>query len=283
MKQRGNQHPKPHLPLEGIRIISAEQVVTGPCCSMILADRGAEVIKIEQPEIGDYLRGEDIIPPWRLEKDGKRMGQEFFAFNRNKKSITLNLKTAEGQEIFKKLVPTADVFLENMRPGTLERWGLSRAELREINPGLIHVVISGFGLTGPYRNWPAFDPIIQGMIGLADRVGAEDGPPYLLPLSFSDVLTSVPTAYAIAEALFVRERTGEGAFIDMSMYDCGIFFNEREMRYYAFNKELQPRGKDVATCYGVFQAGDGRYLTFYTGGVICACRRQARLFLVTSL
>ena len=266
MKQKGNKNPKPDMPLKGIRVVSIEQIVTGPCCSMVLADRGAEVIKIEQPGAGDPLRGGGPLPPWILEKDGKKMSQEFFAFNRNKKSITLNLKTPEAQEIFKKLVRTADVLIENLRPGTVERWGVDRRELRKINPGLIHVVISGFGLTGPYRNWPAFDPIIQGMGGLADRLGMEDGPPCLLPLSFSDLLTSVPTAYAIAEALFVRERTGEGAYIDMSMYDCSIFFNEREMRYYSFNRELQPRGRDEATCYGVFRAGDGRYLSFYVAG-----------------
>ena len=230
---------------------------------MILADRGAQVIKVEQPGTGDPMREPKALPPWRVERDGKSMSQEFFQYNRNKKSITLNLKTREAQEILKKLVRTADVFIENLRPGVVEKWGINRRELREINPGLIHVVISGFGLTGKYSNWPAYDPIIQGMAGLADRLGMENGPPCLAPLGFSDLLTSVPTAYAIMEALFVRERTGEGALIDMSMYDCAIFFNEREMRYYTFNKELQPRGRDIYAPYGVFRAGDGRYLSFY--------------------
>ena len=101
------------------------------------------------------------------------------------------------------------------------------------------------------------------MAGLADRLGVESGPPCLAPLGFSDLLTSVPTVCAIAEALFVRERPGAGAFIDMSMYDCAIFFNKREMRYYTFNKEIQPRGRDVYAPYGVFRAGDGRYLSSY--------------------
>ena len=263
MKQRNNHSPKPRLPLEGITVLSVEQVVTGPFCSMLLADRGAQVIKVEQPGTGDPMREPKALPPWRVERDGKSMSQEFFQYNRNKKSITLNLKTREAQEILKKLIRTADVFIENLRPGAVEKWGIDRRELREINPRLIHVVISGFGLTGKYSNWPAYDPIIQGMAGLADRLGAENGPPCLAPLGFSDLLTSVPTAYAIAEALFVRERTGEGAYIDMSMYDCAIFFNEREMRYYAFNKEIQPRGRDVYAPYGVFRAGDGRYLSFY--------------------
>lgn len=263
MKERASQNSKPRLPLEGITVISVEQIVTAPFCTMILADRGAKVIKIEQPGAGDPMREAKALPPWRVEKDGKSMSQEFFQYNRNKKSITLNLKTREAQEIFKKLIRSADVFIENLRPGTVERWGIDRGELRRINPRLIHVVISGFGLTGPYSNWPAYDPITQGMGGLADRLGMENGPPCLAPLAFSDLLTSVPTAYAIAEALFVRERTREGAFVDMSMYDCTIFFNEREMRYYAFNKELQPRGRDVYAPYGVFQAGDGQYLSFY--------------------
>ncbi len=230
---------------------------------MLLADRGAQVIKVEQPGLGDPMREPKALPPWRVERDGKSMSQEFFQYNRNKKSITLNLKTREAQEILKKLIRTADVFIENLRPGAVEKWGIDRRELREINPRLIHAVISGFGLTGKYSTWPAYDPIIQGMAGLADRLGTENGPPCLAPLGFSDLLTSVPTAYAIAEALFVRERTGEGAFIDMSMYDCAIFFNEREMRYCAFNKEIQPRGRDVYAPYGVFRAGDGRYLSFY--------------------
>jgi len=256
-------NPKPRLPLEGITVLSVEQVVTGPFCSMILADRGAQVIKVEQPGTGDPMRESKALPPWRVERDGKSMSQEFFQYNRNKKSITLNLKTREAQEVLKKLVLTADVFIENLRPGAVEKWGIDRKDLREINPGLIHVVISGFGLTGKYSNWPAYDPIIQGMAGFADRLGVENGPPCLAPLGFSDLLTSVPTAYAIAEALFVRERTGEGAYIDMSMYDCAIFFNEREMRYYTFNKELQPRGRDIYAPYGIFRAGDGRYLSFY--------------------
>ena len=263
MREKNDHNPRPHLPLEGITVVSVEQVVTAPFCTMILADRGAKIIKIEQPGVGDPMREAKAPPPWRVEKEGKSMSQEFFQYNRNKKSITLNLKTREAQAILKKLIRTADAFMENLRPGVVEGWGINRRELREINPRLIHVVISGFGLTGPYSNWPAYDPVIQGMGGLADRLGMEDGPPCLAPLAFSDVLTSVLTAYAIAEALFVRERTGEGAFIDMSMYDCTIFFNEREMRYYALNKELQPRGRDVYAPYGVFRAGDGRYLSFY--------------------
>lgn len=263
MVKKGEHNPKLRLPMEGVTVVSVEQIVTAPFCTMMLADRGAEVIKIEQPGTGDPMREARARPPWRVEKDGKSMSQEFFQYNRNKKSITLNLKTPEAQEILRKLIRAADVFIENLRPGTVERWGIDRRELRRINPRLIHVVISGFGLTGPYSSWPAYDPITQGMGGLADRLGMEDGPPCLAPLAFSDLLTSVPTAYAIAEALFVRERTGEGALIDMSMYDCTIFFNEREMRYYAFNKELQPRGRDIHAPYGVFRAGDGRYLSFY--------------------
>jgi CoA:oxalate CoA-transferase len=263
MKQKGERNSKPRMPLEGVTVVSVEQVVTAPFCSMMLADRGAKVIKIEQPGLGDPMREAKAHPPWRVEKDGKSMSQEFIQYNRNKKSITLNLKTREAQEILKKLIRTADVFIENLRPGAVERWGIDRRELRRINPRLIHVVISGFGLTGPYRNWPAYDPIIQAMGGLADRLGMEDGSPCLAPLAFSDLLTSVPTAYAIAEALFTRERTGEGAFIDMAMYDCTIFFNEREMRYYALNKELQPRGRDVYAPFGIFRAGDGRYVSFY--------------------
>jgi len=263
MKQKSDKNSRPRMPLEGIKVISVEQIVTAPFCTMILADRGAEVIKIENPGLGDPMREAKAPPPWREEKDGKNMSQEFFQYNRNKKSITLNLKDHEAQEILKGLIRTADVFIENLRPGAVEKWGVNRKELRQINPRLIHAVISGFGLTGPYRNWPAYDPVMQGMGGLADRIGTEDGAPCLVPLAFTDLLTSVPTAYAIAEALFIRERTGEGAFIDMSMYDCTIFFNEREMRYYTFNQELQPRGRDIYAPYGVFRAGDGKYLSFY--------------------
>jgi CoA:oxalate CoA-transferase len=263
MKQRADRNERPRMPLEGVRVVSLEQIVAGPCCSMILADRGAEVIKIEQVGTGDPTRGSGHLAPWYLEKDGKRMSQEYFEYNRSKKSVTLNLQTQDGQEILKRLIKTADVFIENLRPGVMKKWGIERKELKELNPRLIHCVISGFGLTGPYANWPALDPVVQALGGFADRLGAEEGPPCLAPLGFSDMLTSLFAAFAIAEALFLRGKTQEGAFVDISMYDCVVFFSERSIRYYAFNNALQPRGKDVYSAYGIFRAGDGRYLSFY--------------------
>jgi len=245
------------LPLKDIRIVSLEQWVAGPFCTQMLADRGAEVIQVEPPEGSSFRHVQ--LPK---EKAGKKMSQAFLEYHRNKKSVTLNLKTDKDRGVFKKLIKTADVFLCNLRPGLLEEWGLGYDDLRRVNPKLIYASITGFGHEGPYAKWPGSDPVIQSMGGLASRLGDPDSPPHLAPLGFSDIIASVHMAYAIVEELFNRERIDleqyDGQYIDLSLYECTVAFSERELSYYSFNKELQPRGRDNFAVTGFFEAGDGK-------------------------
>lgn len=252
-------------PLEGIRVLALEQYIAGPDCTMWLADNGAEVIKIERPAVGDPRRNyEPIVAD---EKGNKAYGG-FMVFNRNKKSCTLNLQTEQGKKTFRELVRHADVIVENMAPGTLERLGLGYKDLNEINPRLIYAAISGFGrlkeFEGPYAKWPAFDPAIQAMSGIMDQIGVEDGPPQWGFPGLADIFTGVVTGYSIALALFMREKTGEGQFIDSSMYDSLVSLNEMGIMFYTFSKIIAKRGGLLRyqAPAGVYKVKDDKYIAF---------------------
>lgn len=204
-------------PLDGIRIIDLTAVISGPLATMMLADQGAEVIKVENPTGGDFTR-----------QAANRQGgfsASFLNNNRNKKSVALNLKEQRGLEALLELVATADVLIQNFRPGVIERMGLGEDDLRRVAPNLIMVSISGFGDTGPYAQRPVYDPLIQGLSGLATvQAGADQRRPQLVRTILPDKVTGITAAQAITAALFARERTGESQHVRLSMLDATVAF-----------------------------------------------------------
>ncbi len=201
--------------LEGIRVLDLTNVLAGPFCTLHLALCGAEVIKVENPGEGDLARKLGNVPA--LNK--QMMGTSFLAQNANKKSITLNLKKEEGKEIFRKLVKTAHVVVENFRPGVMKRLGFSYEELSKINPRIIYCAISGFGQTGPDSKKPAYDQIVQGLSGVMAINGDETLNPLRCGFPVCDTVGGLNAAFAIMGALFYREKTGKGQFIDIAMLD----------------------------------------------------------------
>ena len=203
------------LPLQGIRVLDLTRMVAGAYCSMILADLGAEVIKIEQPKVGDdtrqwgppFIKGESVY---------------FFCMNRNKKSLTLDLRKDKGKEIFRALVGKADVVLENFRTGTMEKYGLGYKTLKTLKPDLIYCSITGFGLSGPYKNRPGTDPILQAMGGIFALVGEADGKPYRIALPIVDMSSGLYAHGAILAALIARSQDKQSHFIEISLLDNAL-------------------------------------------------------------
>jgi CoA:oxalate CoA-transferase len=201
--------------LKDIKVLDLTNVLAGPFATLHLALCGAEVIKIETPGSGDLARKLGNVP----DLNKKNMGTSFLAQNSNKKSITLNLKDNKAKEIFKKLVRVSDVVVENFRPGVMERLGLSYKILSEINPGIIYCAISGFGQTGPDAFKPAYDQIIQGLSGTMAINGDERLNPLRCGFPVCDTIGGINAVYSIMVALYHREKTGEGQFIDVAMLD----------------------------------------------------------------
>ena len=203
-------------PLHGIRIVDLTSMISGPIATMLLADQGADVIKVEPPA-GDLVRF--------LGAGKNGISGTFLSSNRNKRSVVLDLKTAKGVELLKELVKTADVFVQNFRPGAVERMGISEKVLREVKPDLIYVSISGFGETGPYSHKRVYDPVIQALSGLAAiQADRETGRPKMVRTIVPDKLTAVTASQAITAALFARERSGIGQHVKLSMLDAMISF-----------------------------------------------------------
>ncbi|HQR46861.1 MAG TPA: CaiB/BaiF CoA-transferase family protein [Thermoanaerobaculia bacterium] len=201
--------------LDGIRVLDLTNVLSGPFATLHLALLGAEVVKIENPKDGDLARKLGNVP--KLNKE--LMGTSFLAQNANKKSVTLNLKAPKGREVFRKLVATADVLVENFRPGVTARLGLSYEELAKLNPRLVYCAISGFGQTGPDADKPAYDQIIQGLSGTMAVNGDERLNPLRCGFPVCDTVGGLNAAFAIMAALYHRERTGEGQMIDVALLD----------------------------------------------------------------
>jgi formyl-CoA transferase len=202
-------------PLAGIRVLDLTRVLAGPYCTMFLGDLGAEVVKVEQPGVGDDTRGWG--PPF--------VGGEsayFLCINRNKKSITVDLKRQEGIDLVGRLAGFADVLIENFRPGTMERLGLGEKDLRAINPRLIYASLSGFGADGPMRDAPGYDLIIQAWGGLMSITGAPDGEPTKVGVAIMDLVAGLMLGKAIAAALFAREKIGVGQKIDTSLLEAEV-------------------------------------------------------------
>lgn len=201
--------------LENIRVLDLTNVLSGPFCTLHLALLGAEVIKIEIPDAGDLARKLGNYPKYNKEL----MGTSFLAQNANKKSLTLNLKHEEGKKIFLKLLETADVLVENFRPGVMARLGFSWETVEKINPRIVYCAISGFGQTGPDAHKPAYDQIIQGLSGVMDVNGDERLHPLRSGFPICDTVGGLNAAFAVMAALYYRERNGEGQFIDIALID----------------------------------------------------------------
>ncbi len=255
-----DQSARASRPLSGIRVIALEAFVAGPLATMFLADAGAEVIKVESPGVGEPAR---LLGPFTTGERGEREGAYFGRLNRDKKSVTVNLKAPAGRQILHRLIGAADVFLTNLRPDAVEKLGLSYAALRDAHPRLVYVAISGFGhrdlLPSPYSNWPAFDMLAQGLGGLMDQVGMPDGPPTWLGIPLGDLYPGTLAAYGAMLALFQRLATGRGQLVDVAMYDAMMLLNERSVVQYAVTKEVPRRGSghDLFAPYGPFKTKDG--------------------------
>jgi crotonobetainyl-CoA:carnitine CoA-transferase CaiB-like acyl-CoA transferase len=213
-------------PLDGIRVIDLTRVLAGPFCTMLLGDMGADVIKIEEPGTGDDSRGWAPIV-------GEGLSSYFLGVNRNKRSLALDLKSADGPEVIRRLAATADVLVENFRPGTLDRLGLGYQALSAVNPRLIFASVSGYGQTGPRRELAGYDPVLQAEAGLMDITGPADGEPSRVGVAMTDYLAGQFLFSSILLALRERDRTGRGQSVDISLFDsllatmtlpAGIYF-----------------------------------------------------------
>lgn len=246
-----------NLPLKGVKVLDLSRLLPGPLCTMILADLGAEVIKVEDHMGGDYIR-------W-IEPQMKHQNPSFYALNRNKKSIRLNLRDEEGKGIFKKLVKSADVVLETFRPGVMDRLGLGWRQLQKINPGLIYCSLTGYGQDGPYKDLPGHDLNYLSIAGVLSMMETQAGRPVLAGIPIADIGGgALPAAIAILGALYGKRCTGVGQFLDVSMVDGLNFFLSFGMPQYMVDRDLKRIANDWINggyaFYNVYQASDGAYL-----------------------
>lgn len=234
------------LPLQGIKVTDFTQIIAGPACSMLLADMGAEVIKIE-PLTGDF---------WRQTTGGSA----FLNFNRNKRSIAINVKSQEGYEAVLRLIKNADVLLENFSPGTMAKLNLDYDTVIKVNPQIIYCSISGFGQTGPYSERPGYDPVAQAMSGIMLNTGEPDRPPVRVLPTMVDYLVGNHMAYAIALALMDRQKTGKGKYFDVALLDVAIMQMGQFFAMYSMTGQLPQRmgsGYLAAAPYQAFETKDG--------------------------
>ncbi len=246
-----------YQPLVGIRVLDLSRLLPGPFCTMLLAEMGAEVIKIETPLTGDYAR---LAPPHL------GLGNIFEATNRSKKSVALNYRNARGREIFLQLVKDADVVFETFRPGAVKRWGVDYDAVRAVNPRVIYCSLSGYGQTGPYRDRAGHDLNYVGVGGLLALNGAAGGPPVPPGVQIADLAGGMLAAIAILGALTGRERTGQGAYLDVAMLDAVIAWVAPLLDPAFPGAGQNPeRGRMTLAgglpCYNVYAAADGQFIT----------------------
>lgn len=241
------------FPLEGVRVLDLSRVFAGPLCGQVLADFGAEVIKVEHPGRGDDTRD------WGL-RIGKTETTYYNSMNRNKRSITVDLQTPEGLKLIHELLPQCDVVIHNFKTGGAEKLGLGYEQLKAIQPGLIYCAVAGYDTSGPEAKRPGYDLVIQGEAGLMALNGEADTPPLKFGVAVVDLMTGMYAAQAVLAALFQRTRTGKGRLIEMALYDCGVMITG----YYGLDAMLlghdpQRYGNAHPSIvpYGMFEAADG--------------------------
>jgi len=243
------------LPLEGLRVLDLTRALAGPFCSQMLGDMGADVLKVEQPGVGDNARG------WGPPFQGGESSY-FLSVNRNKRSLALNLRDERGAEVLRRLVLQSDVLLENFVPGTLGRLGFSYEACRALKPNLIYCSISGFGQVGPERERAAYDQVVQGLGGVMSITGEVGGPPMRVGIAIADIMAGMFAAYAVQVALFHRERTGVGQMIDTSLLDGQLaMMTYQAGRYFATGEAPASSGNQHPTIvpYGVYRASDAYF------------------------
>lgn len=241
------------MPLSGFRILDLTRIISGPFCTSLLADMGAEVIKIETPGEGDPVRAQGVI------RDG--LSWYFANYNRNKKSVTLDLYSEEGKAVLRRLIAECDVIVENYRPGVMRKMGLGDEALKALKPDIVHCSINGFGTTGPYRDRPAFDFIAQAMSGFMSLNGAENQPPMRAGPPISDLVAGMNGALGIVAALLRRERTGQGDSVSVSLLGSMIgLLSFQASNYFADGRLPARTGNDhgIAAPYGLFETADGQ-------------------------
>ncbi len=242
-------------PLEGIRVVDLTRILAGPYCTMMLGDMGAEIIKVENPDGGDDTRSWG--PPFL-----NGVSTYFISINRNKKSLTLNLKAERGKELLRDLIRKSDVMVENFRPGALEKLGFSWEEIHRINPAMIFASLSGFGQTGPRKNEPGFDVVIQGEGGLMSITGEPDGPPNKFGASVADITAGMLAAQGILLSLYHREKTGVGQMVDVGMLDGQVALLTYHANGYFATGKLPPRRGNKhpsITPYETYSCRDGYF------------------------
>ena len=245
-----NAQPRP---LDGIRILDFTRVLAGPMSTALLADLGAEVVKVEPPQGDDYR----AIGPM---KNGQ--SALFTVMNRNKQSLVLDLKSPQAAEIVQELAQKVDVVVENFRPGVAERLGIGPEKLRALNPKLVYVSVSGFGQTGPLAHRPAYDIIVQAMSGLMEATGEPNGAPTLVGEAVSDVVAGLFASWATLAALLQAQRTGAGQHVDVAMFDTTLTFLATSMSRYLFTGQPAKRVGNrhpLSAPFGVYKARDGHY------------------------
>jgi crotonobetainyl-CoA:carnitine CoA-transferase CaiB-like acyl-CoA transferase len=243
--------------LTGLKLLDLSRLLPGPYCSLLLADLGMEVLKVEDPELGDYMRK---IGPIR-----KQDSAYFLAVNRNKKSMTLNLKVKEGKEILYKLTNSYDIVLESFRPGVMDRLGIGYQELKKRNPRVILCSLSGYGQDGPYRERSGHDINYIGLGGILELIGIKDEAPVIPGVQIADLAAGgMMSAIAILAAVVHRQKSGEGQYLDISMLDGVISWLSMHAGKYFMDEELPERGEMLLAgryaCYHVYQTKDGRYM-----------------------
>ncbi len=239
-------------PFSGLRILDLTRVLAGPYATMILGDLGAEIIKVEQPGLGDEARG---FGPFQND-----FSLYFMSINRGKKSITLDLKTEQGQQIFHNLLAKCDVLIENFRAGTMTKLGLGYDQLKEKYPELIYAACSGFGQTGPYSDRGAYDMIIQAMGGILSITGEPGQPPVRVGTSIGDITSALFTTIGVLSALHYRQKTGKGQLVDVGMLDCQVAILENALvRYFSSGEVPQPLGRrhPAITPFEALKSKDG--------------------------
>ena len=252
---------KPQPLLAGIRVIDLTRVLAGPFCTMLLGDLGADVIKVEVPGRGDDTR--QWGPPFTPQGESAY----FLSANRNKRSLTLNLKAEQGLRVLRELIARGDVLIENFRAGTLEGWGLDYDSLQRLRPGLIYCTITGYGYSGPYAQRPGYDFIVQAMSGLMSVTGPAEGEPFRAGVAIADLASGIFACNAVLASLFARERSGRGQRIDISLLDCQLALMSYVASNYLVSGEPPKRYGNAhpnIVPYELFRASDG-YFAFAAG------------------